>query len=328
MIEEYQKFQFSVLSDATLSYSDRSNKLLAKVDDYFDGDRDALLSIAIYYLLRDGEYERVIALSSTNVATTNTHQYKQDLYLYWAQALEASNRMEEAIEVRRVKMVECNEGSMFYDVAKVYEKAGDIDNALQYYDKHLIEEGAYMDLEDMERIADLYEKRRDYTNSAKYLRLATIDECKRTDYLWQNTGRALALAGHPDEAMKYFEVALMLNPECENTHYCMGQVYQDKGDQYRAMHHYTKVLKINPNNAMVYNNLGAMSFNEEGDIKGAIEKIEEALEMSPDAQLKLKMHINLASLYKKISDYDKHNYHKKKIMEAAGFGGQLEDEED
>lgn len=96
---------------------------------------------------------------------------------------------------------------------------------------------------------------------------------------------------------------------------------------YRALHHYTEALKIQPAFPEVYTNLGAISFNENGDIKGAIENIETALQQSPDTNLLITLYLNLSRLYKKISDYDNHEYYKAKMMQAIGFDVEIDDDE-
>jgi|GEM_PF-2148867 len=325
MIQEFKEFYMGTRGDKSLNYTAKADKMLSAVDIYEGSEREELMSDAMQYLIWDNEYDRVIEYCSKNLDRLTIDQYISQMYRNWFLALENSGRMDEAIALRSAKMEKYDEGGISNDVAEAYERLGDIDNALIYYDKYLIEEEGYLDTEDMEKIAKFYDAKGDYDNAARYLSIAAVNECRESAYLWQNTGRALAMTGKLDEAMKYFEVALKLNPKSENTQYCMGQVYQERGDQYRALHHYTEALKINPNNPMVYNNLGALAFDEDGDIKGAIEKIEAALEMNPDAPLKLTMHINLARLYHKISDYDNHNRHKKEIFKAAGFGSTEED---
>jgi len=328
MAEKFQDFYKDILMDKSLDNIAKADKLLDAKDSFEGEDWEWLLSLAVDYLLRGNAYDRVIENCSIYVPKTSHYQFHKELYRYWIVALEKTNRWEEAIELRKLKMDELDEKTMFGDVAEAYEEAGDWDNALLYYDKHLIEEEGYLETEDMEKIATKYEEKGDLINSARYLLIAAKNECSDSAYLWQNTGRAFALANQEDEAMQYFQIALILDPQCENALYCMGQIYQNKGDQYRAMHYYTEVLKINPLNALVFNNMGAMAFNEDGDIKGAIEKIEEALEMNTDPQMELTFHINLARLYNKIFNYDKHNFHKRKIFEAAGFGGMMEEDED
>ena len=328
MADKFWDFYRDILMDESLDNIAKADKLLDSMDLYEGEDKERLMSIIVEHLLRGKAYDRVIDLSSKYLPKTSHHQYHPEIYRYWIKALEKTNRWEEAIEHRTKMNVELGFKCMFYEVAEAYVEAEDWDKALIYYDKYLIEEKGRLDVDDMEKIAKKYEEKGDLINSARYLLIAAKNECSNSAYLWQNTGRALALANQEDEAMKYFEIALILEPKSENTLYCMGQMYQNKGDQYRAMHYYTEVLKINPFNAAVYNNLGAMAFHVDGDIKGAIEKIESALEMTVDPQLKLTLHINLARLYHKISDYDKHDFHKMKIYEAAGFGGIMEEDDE
>ena len=328
MDTKFDDFYREILLNGSVDNIVKADKLLAAKDSFEGEIWERLISVAIEHLLRGKAFERVIELSSIYLTKTSHYQFHPEIYRYWIEALEKTNRWEEAIALRREMMIELGYSYMYLDVAESYEEAGDIDNALIYYDKNMNEEPGYMDSETMEKIAKIYEERNDYVNSARYLLAAAKYECKSSSYLWQNAGRAFALSNQEDEAMKYFQIALILEPDNENALYCMGQVYQNKGDQYRAMHYYTEVLKINPFNAMVFNNMGAMAFNDEGDIKGAIEKIESALEMTMDPQLKLTFHVNLARLYHKISDYDKHNFHKMKIYEAAGFEGMMEESDD
>ena len=327
MDKKFQDFYREIILDESLDNIERGEKLLAVMDSYEGEYWERLISVSIEHFLRGKAYERVIELCSEYLTKTSHYQFHPEIYRYWITALEKSNRWEEAIELRKKMNIELGYKFMFEEVARAYVEADDWNMALIYYDKYLIEEKGRLDVDDLEKIAKKYELEGDFINSARYLLIAAKAECSNSAYLWQNTGRALALANKEDEAMKYFEIALILEPQSENTLYCMGQVYQNKGDQYRAMHYYTEVLKINPFNASVYNNLGAMAFNEEGDIKGAIEKIESALEMTVDPQLKLTFHINLARLYHKISDYDKHSFHKIKIFEAAGFKGMMEEDD-
>lgn len=328
MIQEFKEFYFGTRSDTSLSYTAKADKMLSGVDIYKGREREELMSDAMEYLNRDKEYDRVIDYCSKNIDSITIDQYINQIYRDWFVALENSGRMDEAIALRRATKEQRNDSKIYNDVAEAYERLEDIDNALIYYDKYLIEEEGYLETEEMEKIANFYEAKGDMINAGRYLSIAAVKKCEDSGYLWYNTGRALAIAGELDAAMKYFEVALMLNPKNEDAHYCMGHIYQEKGDQYRALHHYTEALKVNPNNPMVYNNLGALSFNEDGDIKEAIEKIEAALEMNPDAQLKLTMYVNLARLYHKISDYDNHNRHKKEIFKAAGFGELMKDDDE
>ena len=120
--------------------------------------------------------------------------------------------------------------------------------------------------------------------------------------------------------MFYFKMVLKIDPKHDNANYSMGQYYHMKDDIYRALHHYTEALKTNPKMEIVYNNLAAISYHENGNIAEAIENIEKALSVSDNnSNMLVMLYLNLSRLYAKISDYDKQEYYKGKMMEAAGF---------
>ena len=326
-MQTFQEFYIETIKDEKLDYKSKAEKLLANID-LFPDDRDELQEYAVQYLFFAQDFEKVIAYCNEHMPSIKKEQPRRQMYGHWTTALEKSNQMEAAIELRKVEMLEFNIGTIYEDVAEVYLETGDKDNAILYFEKHLNEEAGWLETETLEKIATMYEEKGDFNNSGKHLLIAARQECVDYAYLWHNAGRSLAMANKIEEAMQCFKCALMIKPNHALSHYCLGQVYQDKEDKYMAMHHYTEALKINPNMAMVYNNLGAMAFNEDSDIKGAIEKMEEAITMEPNAQLLLTIYINLASLYSKISDYEKHAYYKGKIIEAAGFSSGFDEDED
>ncbi len=324
MSELFTEFYTGIILNNELTYTEKANKLLASISE-FDGDNlEHLKSMATYFLLLDEDFERVIVLCGQFLNETSHYQFHYEIYHNWISALEKTNRWDEAIALRMKMAEERGLRHIYGEIAEAYEEADDLDNALLYYDKSLAEEERGLEEDTLERIAEIYDEREDYKNSGRYFLAAAIETCRDYDYLWQNTGRAFALAGQEDEAFKYFQIALILNPKSENSLYSIGQVYHNKGDYFRALHYYTETLKINPNNPLVLNNLGALAFDEEGDIKGAIEKIETALENTDNPKLQLTFHLNLSRLYHKISDYDKHDYHKSFVLKAAGFEDLIE----
>lgn len=131
-----------------------------------------------------------------------------------------------------------------------------------------------------------------------------------------------------EKTFAYFKEALQLDPEDELVHYCIGQHYQNQGDDLRAMHHYMEALKIEPNFPEIYNNLGVINFVEESDIKAAIKNMEKALELNPSQDLLTKLYINLIRLHKQIADYDKQDYYQVKLLQLLGFPAELEGDED
>jgi len=246
-------------------------------------------------------------------------------------AMRDLNKRDEAIEIQKQILEESKiykAGHEFFyieDIAEAYEEKEDYANAVKYYE--MLDEDV-RDEEIYKKLANLYTKLKDYDSAAaNYLKAAQLT-CRESGWYWRSTGQMLALAGKEDEAKFYIDVALKIDPEDAYAHYYNGVIYQNKGDVYRALHHYNEALKIQPKFAEVYNNLAAISFNEEGDVKGAIQHIETALQQNSDSRLQVSLYISLSTLYKKISDYDKHEYYHAKVMEAMGFLTEMKDDED
>lgn len=246
-------------------------------------------------------------------------------------AYEALNRFPEAIEIKKQLLKEAENTDpgfcpmIITDIAEAYEKLGDANNAIAYYE--MLGENS-RDQIIYERLAALYEKIKDWNNAAVYNFKAAQYHSRESAWFWSNAGRMLALAGKEEEAKFYLQVALTIDPQDANAHYNTGVIYQNKNDMYRALHHYTEALKIQPEFPEVYHNIAALSFNEEGDIKKAIQNIETALKQNPNRQLLITLYLNLAQLYKKIADYDNHEYYTAKMMETIGFPVEYVDDED
>lgn len=210
--------------------------------------------------------------------------------------------------------------SIYYTCSQILELSvllKDHDAVIRY-GLQLADEGE-VDREVLIQIADAYEAKKDYLNSAKFLEKAARHGSDETSWLWSNAGRALALAGETEEAMFYFKMVLKLKPDSHMAHYYMGLTYQNKEDIYRALHHYTEALKIKPDFAEVYNNLAVISYHENSNINEAIQHLEKALEANPDKTMLTRLYVNLAKLYKRIADYDLHAYYMAKVMQTAGF---------
>ncbi len=233
---------------------------------------------------------------------------------------EELEQFEKAIALRKEQAEEHSSHKSYYqDLAKAYKNIKDNENAIKYYEQYMALNDYFVDTDDYVELANLYEEVKDFKNSAKYHTMAAADEARFSADHWQMAGRALALDGQIDEAMFHLKVALKIDPKDAFSHYFMGQAYQDKKDKYRALHHYTEALKIDPDFVAVHLNIGALEFNEEGDIKAAIECFEKALDKDTKGEFLLILYRNLRMLYKKILNYDKSEYYRGKIFELAGF---------
>jgi tetratricopeptide (TPR) repeat protein len=277
-------------------------------------------------------YDEAIELGRKMLPILTIWDCKRDVFNTLIRALEETGKQKEAMEVRLQESEEDPTGSDYEAIAKAYKEMGDKAKSIEYYERYVEECDNVCETETFTELSDLYESIGDYENSAKHLLQAARDQCNESAWLWCNTGRALALAGKEDKAKIFFEFVLQIDPAYAYAHYMIGQIFQNKGDSYRALHHYTEALKTQPKFPEVYNNLGSLSFNEDGDIKAAISYMEQALTMNPGKQLLTALYINLVRLNKQISEYDRQEYYQAKVLQSVGFpvefGEGDEDEEE
>lgn len=298
-------------------------------------EREYLLAYAAVYLRFCGKIEESIEHCRKYLPTLTNKECIDDMRQCLKYCLEEKGDVAAAIQVLEEEIPQNeNPYHLYNDLVELCAKAKDHDKTIQY-GLLAIKEGL-CESEVYTWVAEAYEAKKDYLNSHEYLVKAAQSEPDNTSWIWNNAGRALALAGQLDEAMFYFKMVLKMNPEQEMAHYYMGQAYQDKEDVYRALHHYTEALKIRPDFPEVYNNLAAISYYENSNINEAIANLEKALEANPDSSMLVKLYMNLSRLYKSIADYERHEYYKARLMDAMGFSGlfgdgdldDLEDEDD
>jgi tetratricopeptide (TPR) repeat protein len=286
-----------------------------------DGEhREDLLAYIAIYLKQLQRYEECIAHCRTELPQMKEKEAIEDIQSTLANALKESGNVQGAIEFRK-QMIEDGNDSYFNirDLIELYEELNDTDNLIKYY--KLLEEVGSAEYDEYKKLAELFNAKQQYAESIHYYELAARAETGYGYWMWSEVGRAYALMGDLDEAIFYFKMALKLNPEYAWAHYFIGQAYHNKDDLYRALHHYNEALKAKPDFAEVENNLSAMKFNDEADVQGAIAHALKALAMNPEGPIVTTLYINLARMYAKIADYDKHDYYKKKVMESVGFKG-------
>ena len=93
-----------------------------------------------------------------------------------------------------------------------------------------------------------------------------------------------------DAAINSYKQALKIKPDYAEVYYNMGIALRDKGDPEAAIDSYKQALKIKPDYAEAYYNMG-ISLNDKGDTESAINSYNQALKIKP----------NYAEVYKNIS---------------------------
>ena len=84
-----------------------------------------------------------------------------------------------------------------------------------------------------------------------------------------------------DAAIRSYKKALKINPDYADAYSNMGNALKDKGDLEAAIQSYKQALKIKPDYAQAYNNMGN-ALKDKGDLEAAIQSYKQALKIKPD----------------------------------------------
>jgi tetratricopeptide (TPR) repeat protein len=300
-------------------FMERSRRVLA-IEPQKEADKDYIYGLSVVFMLNSAPPQLIIDRCEAYLPLVTIPECRASLQSNRIWSYEELGQHDKALALRIEQAEEHPRRSYYYlELARTYKEQKDNENAIKYYEQYIGLRTDGADTDEYVELAELYEAQKDFKSAAKYHTLAAAWEARFSSDHWRQTGRALSLDGQIDEAMFYFKVALKIDPKDAYAHYYMGHAYGIKKDKYRALHHYTEALKIDPNFAAVHLNLGALEFNEEGDIKKAIAYFETALEKDTTAEFSLILYRNLRNMYKLILDHDKSDYYRGKIFELAGF---------
>jgi tetratricopeptide (TPR) repeat protein len=123
-----------------------------------------------------------------------------------------------------------------------------------------------------------------------------VENARMKDPRYQyNMGAFYLNSGNVDEAIKYFNNALSLNPRFDDALCSLGLAYSMKGNFDEAIKNYQACLKVNPNYTEAHNFLGTVY-----EQKGLLDKAEQEFRIAiADANYRSKelAYYNLAGLY-------------------------------
>jgi tetratricopeptide (TPR) repeat protein len=99
--------------------------------------------------------------------------------------------------------------------------------------------------------------------------------------IWNKIGIAYHQLLQVNEARKYYEQAIKLNPKYAEAINNLGTIYYAKRSYRRAIGQYNKALKLAPNSASIYSNLGTAQFARK-KYEEASESYQKALALDPE----------------------------------------------
>jgi tetratricopeptide (TPR) repeat protein len=118
------------------------------------------------------------------------------------------------------------------------------------------------------------------------------------DYV--NAGDVYSEKNDFENARRFYEQALMIDPSSATANLAMGVLYSKQGRQADAKDYYLKAIARDPRSAQAYNNLGFW-YDKAGDLETARTYFLKALEVNPDSP---QAHNNLGMIYGKMGDYE------------------------
>jgi tetratricopeptide (TPR) repeat protein len=112
-------------------------------------------------------------------------------------------------------------------------------------------------------------------------------------------GKALAAAGHDEQAIPVLEHVLELKPETVEASELLGESLQRSGHVAEAMERFETVLAAQPDNATTLTNLG-MAYAQMQRAKDAVPILQKAVALAPE---NVTAHQNLAAAYVQLSQF-------------------------
>ena len=116
-----------------------------------------------------------------------------------------------------------------------------------------------------------------------------------------------------DDTIRYYEDKIKLNPNDADAYYNLGEFYERYEKNYdKAIECYKKAIKLKPNNADYYFNLGLVYEANKKDYDKAIECYKKMIKLDPDDSDAYDSLVEIYEFYKK--DYDKAIEYYKKML--------------
>ncbi len=206
---------------------------------------------------------------------------------------------------------------VYNDLREFYTEESDTDNIIEYCT--LMIETGYCEIYIYEQLAKCYDEKGMYEEAFKYYVKAGQNHYNKHEYHWMNAGRTLVLCGKAEEALFYFKMALMLNPEEGYAHYYLGQFCQTKEDLYGAMYHYTEAVKHSPFYKEANSKESILHLDDTLNKKDHIFHLENSLSANDDTRFLPVLYLSLVKLYRTTKDFVRCEFYQTKFIHSMGL---------
>ena len=174
-----------------------------------------------------------------------------------------------------------------YNFGKVYELRGMLDNAIEEYSTAFKQTkdvyGKKYFFEACFNLANVYDKKGEYKKA-----LDTYLNCRKLKpsfpKIYFAIGNIFIKTGNLDEAFKYYSRAVGLDRNYHLAKIAVANVFVMKGKFSKAIEIYQQVIKSDPSNFNVHNNLGLVFLQQMNDPAQAAYHLKKSLDISPDQQ--------------------------------------------
>ncbi len=201
----------------------------------------------------------------------------KDTNINFGNLLVRQGRLDEAIERYNAAIrSKPNFAEAYNNLGIAYVQLGDRQKAIEQFNTAVKINPDYLYAQNNLKMALMQQQLKESASAKQPADSAVI----RTFSGCMMTGTSLMEKGDLEGAIKYFQVALKIEPENINAHVSMGLAYGYKRNFDGAISHFREAIKINPRIPEIYNSL-AVALAYTGKIDAAIVQLKKALEINP-----------------------------------------------
>ncbi|HEY4788089.1 MAG TPA: tetratricopeptide repeat protein [Bacteroidales bacterium] len=326
----YLPYLKSVADEPAATYIERSianlrNALYEHPEDELQLKQQILILSQI-----KGKEDEVIGLAFELIALDVDKIYALDCYLILGRMYAQKKETTKAIEYYRKVIADYpTEQEPILELAELYENQFDYDAAIAVYDYFDNECFEYMKESMYHYKGVCYYNKKEHEKALECFQTSlTLNADDEDGTLTENIGGCYFNMKNYTEAFSWFRKLLEKDPQSADAHYGLGLCYQHTDDGYRAMHHYFEAVKIKPDFTDAYNNIAAITINQEGDYKAGIEMLKKAIDSCTDKKSLTIVYLNLTHVYNKLREFTLADYYKAEYMKSLGFDVSFEEDED